>query len=379
MVIQSHTGPYTVRFGPPFAGLDAGLGDRQHLIVDARVAELYARPLAPALNGCSVLRIEATEANKSLERVPGYMTHLLERGVKRDHVLVAVGGGIIQDIACFIAATLLRGLAWRFYPTTLLAQADSCIGSKSSINVGGYKNQVGTFTPPKDILISTEVLDTLEETDVRSGIGEMIKVHIISGWDETRALAADYPRIAADKALLAHYIRRSLEIKKGKIEADEFDRRERLVMNYGHSFGHAIESATDYAVPHGVAVTIGMDMANYVSAQFGLIGRDVYDEIHPLLATNYAGFEGTPIPPDRFFAALSKDKKNVGERVSLILMRGPGELFREQVPQDGRLRGICREYFTEFRRSRTSDVRPPSPYRPARIPLTPGLPRGGKA
>lgn len=376
MVIQSHAGPYTVRFGSPFVGLDAGLGDRQHLIVDARVAELYARSLAPALNGRSVLRIEATEANKSLERVPGYMTHLLERGIKRDHVLVAVGGGIIQDIVCFIAATLLRGLAWRFYPTTLLAQADSCIGSKSSINVGGYKNQVGTFTPPKDILISTEVLDTLEETDVRSGIGEVIKVHIISGWNDTRALAAAYPRIAEDKALLAHYIRRSLEIKKGKIEADEFDRRERLVMNYGHSFGHAIESATDYAVPHGIAVTIGMDMANYVSARFDLIGRDVYDEIHPLLATNYAGFEGTPIPPDRFFAALSKDKKNVGDLVSLILMRGPGELFREQYPHDERLRGICREYFTELRRSRISDLRPPFPFRPARIPLTPGPPRG---
>ena len=140
LVVQSHRGPYTVRFGAPFAGLEDGLGPKEHLLVDARVAELYHPALAHALAGPSVLRIEATEASKSLERFPAYVTHLLEHGIQRDHRLIAVGGGIVQDITAFIAATLLRGLPWRFYPTTLLAQADSCIGSKSSVNVGRYKN-----------------------------------------------------------------------------------------------------------------------------------------------------------------------------------------------------------------------------------------------
>ena len=345
MVIQSYRGPYIVRFGSPFAGIESGLAANEHLIIDDRVAKLYAGVLTRALAGHSVLRMEATEANKSLERFPVYVQHLLDHGVRRDHTLVAVGGGIIQDITAFIATMLLRGLPWRYYPTTLLAQADSCIGSKSSVNIGRYKNQLGTFTPPDAIVISNDVLNTLDETDLRSGIGEMIKVHIISGWDDTHAIAADYRKILRHKQLMRYYIRRSLEIKKAIIEIDEFDRNERLVMNYGHSFGHALESATDYAIPHGIAVTLGMDMANYVSFRFGLTGRAVYDELHEILALNYAGFEKTLIPEDKYFDALAKDKKNVGGYVSLILMRGPGQVFRDRYPNDERLRSICKEYF----------------------------------
>ncbi len=356
LTIKSHRGPYAVRFGAPFAGLDQGVSEREHLIIDARVAELYQKPLARALQARSVLRIEATETNKSLERFPEYITHLIERGVRRDHVLIAIGGGIIQDIVAFLAATLLRGLPWRFYPTTLLAQADSCIGSKSSVNVGGYKNQLGTFTPPQEILIATEVLETLTEADVRSGIGEMIKVHIIAGWDDIRALAADYPRLLRDKNILRHYIWRSLQIKQLKVEADEFDQHERLVMNYGHSFGHAIESATDYAIPHGIAVTIGMDLANLISWKFGSAPQEVYDELHPLLAANYAGFEQVTIPQERFFAALAKDKKNVDNDVTLILLRAPGQVFRGHYRNDERLRTICRDFFAELTRSGTGRV-----------------------
>lgn len=349
IVIQSHRGPYAVRFDRAFAGLESGLSDKEHLIIDDRVAKLYSRVLARALAGRSVLRIEANEANKSFEQFPVYIGHLLDHGVRRDHTLIAAGGGVIQDITAFIAAILLRGLPWRFYPTTLLAQADSCIGSKSSVNIGQYKNQLGTFTPPNEIIISTDVLDSLNDTDMRSGMGEMIKVHIISGWKDTRAIAADYPRIITDKQLLVHYIRRSLEIKKIRIEADEFDCNERLVMNYGHSFGHAIESATNYAIPHGIAVTMGMDMANYVSLRFGLIGQEVYEEIHALLALNYAGFEQSCIPEDRFFEALARDKKNLGADLSLILARGPGQVFRGRYPNDERLRSACRDYFSSLR------------------------------
>ena len=350
IVIQSHKGSYTVRFDRAFAGLQGGLARNEHLIIDERVAELYSEVLGAALAGPSVLRIEATESNKSLEQFPDYVTHLLNRRIRRDHVLIAVGGGVIQDITAFVAGTLFRGLPWRFYPTTLLAQADSCIGSKSSVNVGQYKNQLGTFTPPSGIVISTSVLDSLSERDVRSGIGEMIKVHIISGWEDTRAIARDYGQLAKDKQCMAHYIDRSLQIKKVRIEADEFDRNERLVMNYGHSFGHAIESATHYAVPHGIAVTIGMDMANFLSLRYGLIDHGCYEELRNLLAQNYVGFEHIPIPADGFFSALLKDKKNVGVEISLILMRAPGQVFRGRYSPDEEFDCICREYFQVLRK-----------------------------
>jgi len=347
LVIQSHRGPYRVRFGTAFEGLDA-LGPRAMVIVDTRVADLYADRLAGPMAASSTLRIEATELNKSLERMPEYVLHLLDHGLRRDCTLVAVGGGIIQDIVCFIAATVMRGLPWTFYPTTLLAQADSCIGSKSSINVGPFKNQLGTFTPPTDILVSTDVLDTLDEADLRSGLGEVIKVHVVSGGDDVRALARDYSRLATDRPLVRHYIRRSLEIKQVRIEADEFDTGVRLVLNYGHTFGHAIESATHYAVPHGIAVTIGMDFANFVSWKFGLLDRSTFEFLHELLAANCGAFATVPIPDGAFFDALARDKKHSGSVLSLVLLRGPGDVFLDRYPNDDRFRDICREFLAEL-------------------------------
>lgn len=351
LIIQSHRGPYTVHFESLFAGLEDGLGDQEHLVIDARVAELYARPLAKALQGRSVLSIKATEQNKSLDRIPEYAAHFLDKGIKRDHTLVVVGGGIVQDIAAFVASCLLRGVSWCFYPTTLLAQADSCIGSKSSINVGRYKNQAGSFMPPSEIRICVDILDSLTQTELLSGLGEIIKVHIISGWEDTRTLAQDLPFLLTDRALLAKTIHRSLEIKKPLIEMDEFDRKERLIMNFGHTFGHALESATDYRIPHGIAVTIGMDMANTLSLKKGLISKAVFDKIRAILAANFGGFEKTDIPADRFFDALQKDKKNVGWDISLILFRGPGSVFLRRQSMDGEFRQSCEDYFRNRKES----------------------------
>lgn len=349
LTVRSHRGEYRVIFGLPFAGLEDGLKDGEHLLIDERVAGLYAGPLAKALAGRSVLRIKATEDAKSLERFPDYAVHLIERGLKRGHVLVAVGGGVVQDISAFLAATMLRGVPWRFHPTTLLAQADSCIGSKSSVNVGPHKNQLGTFTPPEEIRLSVDVLKTLSEPDVRSGIGEMIKVHIIGGLDDARAIARDYRLLQADPERMTATLRRALEIKKGLIELDEFDRGERLVMNYGHTFGHAIESATGYAMPHGIAVTIGLDMANLYSTELGLLDAALCAELRPMLLANMRGFERVPVPLDLFLAALANDKKNVAAATArFVLMRKPGDLFLESRPLDEAFKAFCRGYFASL-------------------------------
>ena len=233
--------------------------------------------------------------------------------------LIAIGGGIIQDITCFLAATLLRGIDWKFYPTTLLAQADSCIGSKSSINAGTAKNILGTFTPPREVFVSTRVLNTLDEKDVRSGVGEMLKVHAIDGVASFDRIAGDYEDLFVSPNVMMMYIRRSLEIKKGYIETDEFDRGSRNIFNYGHSFGHAIEAATDFAIPHGIGVTIGMDMANFVSGEIGFGDQGLHASRHGILKRNFAGFEKYPVPMEAFLSAISKDKKNVGSDLMLIL------------------------------------------------------------
>ena len=350
LVIQSHKGPYTVHFDEgALARLNAASAANAHFIVDDRVARLYADRMPAVLASPSVLRIEAAEANKSLGRFPSYVQHLVERKVRRDHVLVAIGGGIIQDITCFLAATLLRGMAWKFYPTTLLAQADSCVGSKSSINSGAAKNILGTFTPPAEIHLATSFLDTLDERDVRSGVGEMLKVHVIDGPASFDAIAADRAVLFSDRTTMIRYVRRSLEIKKSYIERDEFDKGPRNIFNYGHSFGHAIEAATDFAVPHGIAVTIGMDMANWISWKVGVGTETHYRRMHGALAANYRGFEETVVPLDSFMSAIGKDKKNVGADLTLILPDADARILSGRYTNDGRFRALCAEYLTECR------------------------------
>lgn len=346
--VVSHKGKYKVVFEAPFAGLEEGLAPHEHLIIDQKVAELYAGPLQKALASPRVLQIEANEKNKSLEKMSEYVLHLTENGIKRGHRIVAIGGGVIQDITSFIAAVLFRGMEWRFYPTTLLAQADSCIGSKSSVNVGGYKNQVGTFTPPQSISIATDVLETLTPADFLSGVGEMLKVHAIAGWNDFRQVAKDYSRLRGDKKLLRKTIKRSLEIKKTLIEKDEFDKNERLILNYGHTFGHAIESATEYEIPHGIAVTIGMDMANTFSKAFGFIDEATFQELHVPLAQNYQGFARVSIPKEKYFNAFLKDKKHSDKGLALILMRGPGKVFRDFYPREEKIENLAETFLRNF-------------------------------
>ncbi len=348
LVIQSHKGPYSVRFlGSVADAATAVTGYDVHVIVDARVADLYADALGPLLAGPSVLRIVATETNKALDRFPAYVAHLVGHGIRRDHRLIAIGGGIIQDITCFLAATLLRGVEWTFLPTTLLAQADSCIGSKSSINSGDAKNILGTFTPPTEILLTTRFLDTLDDRDVRSGVGEMLKVHAIDGPDAFDAIAADYDRLFSDRVVMVRYLRRSLEIKQRYIELDEFDRGHRNIFNLGHSFGHAIEAATDFAVPHGIAVTIGLDMANFVAERLGIGTAETRQRMRPVLAENARGYESVPVPLNRFLAAISKDKKNQGGDVTLILIGRDGRVFKDRYPKDEAFKNACADYFAQ--------------------------------
>jgi len=349
LVVESHKGPYRVRFKPgALESLEDTCPSSTFVVIDQRVADLYQDQLREVLARPSTLRIEATEVRKALESFPDYVDHLVAHRIRKGHVLTAVGGGILQDIVCFLAATLLRGLDWHFFPTTLLAQADSCIGSKSSINVRATKNVVGTFTPPRQVVVDVALLDTLSEAEIRSGVGEMLKVHAIAGPETFNEIAADYNRLLAERDVLEHYIVRSLELKRVLVENDEFDQGPRRIMNYGHSFGHAIESATGFAVPHGIAVTIGMDMANHVALALGRTSEETVARMKPVLVMNYAGFEGTPIPVDALLRAIAKDKKNTASALRLVLPDRAGRLSLVDQAADERFRRACEDYLEEL-------------------------------
>lgn len=352
LAIQSHRGPYSVYFNDALLPDPAlFLEGTPHFLIDANVARLYTSYLRGILDHPNVILCDATEENKSIEKTIPVFERLVLNKVRRDHTLVAIGGGIIQDLTCFVASTLLRGLSWRFVPTTLLAQADSCIGSKSSINLGSTKNILGTFNPPQDIYIHSGFLDTLKDIDIQSGIGEIIKVHAIEGAAAFDRLAADFNKLLDDRRVLLKYVRSALLIKQRFIEEDEFDRGIRNIFNYGHSFGHAIESVTNYAVPHGIAVTIGMDMANYIATRRGLLPDMHYHRMHTILRKNYERYAGIPISLDRILAALMKDKKNTSTMLGLIFPVGTDAVIqRVQVRPDEEFRFQCAQFLTEISR-----------------------------
>ena len=161
MTIKSHKGRYTVKFCPNLHELIEKVETKKsHIIVDWKVYKIYQNLLNKLYNKNEFLIIKSNEKNKSLEKMSSYVDFLVKNKIRRSDQLIAIGGGIIQDITCFLSATLLRGVDWYFIPTTLLAQADSCIGSKSSINCNGVKNILGTFTPPKKIFVCPEFLST---------------------------------------------------------------------------------------------------------------------------------------------------------------------------------------------------------------------------
>jgi len=350
LIIKSSKGEYSVLFsdGPPDI-LSSMLADKTHFLIDANVARIYSDQFRHILSMPNTILIDAKEENKSIQNIIPIFEALIANKARRDHMLIAVGGGIIQDITCFISSTLFRGISWKFIPTTLLAQADSCIGSKSSINLGKAKNILGTFNPPNEIFIYTTFLDSLEKKDIYSGIGEILKVHVIDSFSSFDRVASDYDQLLTDGDVLRSYIREALLIKRRFIEIDEFDLGIRNIFNYGHSFGHAIEAATEFAIPHGVAICMGMDMANRIAVLRRLIDEPHYFRMHDVLRKNYASFAKTSIPFDLFLSALMKDKKNTSTNLVLILPVGNAALIqRIEVTPDSLFEDQCRLFLEEM-------------------------------
>jgi 3-dehydroquinate synthase len=315
------------------------------IIIDNKIKELYKDILEPILAKYRYIGIDAHESVKSYQGVEPIIQDLIENGFRKNNRLVAIGGGITQDATAFIASIMYRGVKWLFFPTSLLAQGDSCIGSKTSINFGKFKNQIGGFYPPNQIFINLEFLDTLSILELKSGMGEMCHYFIVSSPEDFDRFKREYKDALLDKKVLAGIIGRSLEIKKGYIERDEFDQNVRLVFNYGHSFGHAIESLTNYRVPHGIAVSYGMDMANFVSVKLGYITEETRLYIRELLSQVWEGTSIEDIELEKYTVALSKDKKNIGKTLGLILNKGCGKIFRDMRPMDDEFVGWLKEYF----------------------------------
>ena len=324
MTIQAATGPYEVHLLESVAALAEQLppGPRVWL-VDQRVWTLYGEALRPVAGADAVLPVPIEEGRKTLETVQELCGALMAAGVRRRTTLVAVGGGILQDLAGFAASIIYRGIPWVFVPTTLLAQGDSCIGGKTSLNFQAFKNLLGTFWPPRRVLLVPAFLATLDAPDYFSGLGEVLKLHLMGG----EASLAAYERLQAgllDRvgAALREAIPAALAIKQGYIERDEHDEGPRLLLNYGHCFGHGLEAVSGYRWPHGQAVVLGMRLANRVAQARGLLAPELArraDRLFQVALTLRPG--PAELEPGPLLAAMGRDKKRTGAGLALILMK----------------------------------------------------------
>lgn len=313
-------------------------------IIDKLVFELHSEVLAPFFNDDNAIFINATEEQKSYQGVEKIIDSLIERGFHKSNKLIAIGGGITQDVTAFISSILYRGTNWVLIPTTLLAQCDSCIGSKTSINFGKYKNQVGNFYPPRQIWINPNFLKTLPEKEIKSGLGEMLHYFVVGGNEDIKFYADRYQTAPGNPDQMIELIMRSLEIKKSYVEIDEFDKKERQIFNYGHSFGHAIESISTYNIPHGIAVSYGMDMANYISCKMGILDENVRKEVREIVVNYWNDNDIKVVTAKGILEGLSKDKKNAGKKLGIILCEGYGKLHKEMIEPTDEFVGWIEEY-----------------------------------
>ncbi len=286
-----------------------------------------------------VIFIEASEDAKEFTNLGPLIEQCRSLGLARNGHLLAVGGGVVQDIACFIATVYMRGVGWTFLPTTLLAMVDSCIGGKSSINVGKFKNLAGSFYPPAAITIPVAAVTTLPAEHLAAGRCEAAKICYAKdseAFDKYLAVAG-----SEDLSGVAAMVSLSLGAKKWFVETDEFDQNERLLLNFGHSFGHALESCSAYQVTHGVAVGVGcLAAVNYSAsehahlpalARVAALRRDLESVLAMVDGLKEALGQ---VEKAQFFHYWQSDKKHTPSQYRPILLNEQGALYRAAVSRD---------------------------------------------
>lgn len=305
------------------------------VVSNERVAPLYLHRVLDCLpkDRAHSLILPDGEQHKTVSSWRRIVNELVSMKANRDACLIALGGGVIGDLGGFAAATYMRGIRFVQAPTTLLAQVDASVGGKTGVNHAHGKNLIGAFHQPTRVLADTATLDTLEDREYRAGIAEVIKYGMIRdadffGWIENQAGAVSQ----RDPQTLLSMVRRSVENKAAVVAEDELETHTRALLNYGHSFGHALETLTRYEhYLHGEAVAIGMVIAARLSEQRGRLAPGVADRLQSVL--NRFGLPTRfheAIKPNAILDAMTLDKKNVSGKLRLVLLRGLGEAYIDQ-------------------------------------------------
>ena len=319
----------------------ASRGGAAVVVTNSRVAPLYASGVerSIATRHARVLRVELPdgEEHKNWLTLNTIFDALLANECDRKTVLYALGGGVIGDMTGFAAACYMRGVPFVQVPTTLLAQVDSSVGGKTAINHPLGKNMIGAFYQPQLVVADLDVLDTLPERELSAGLAEVIKYGPIADaafleWIEDNLDAL----LARDKAALAHAVKRSCEIKAWVVGQDERESGLRAILNFGHTFGHAIEAGLGYgAWLHGEAVGCGMVMASELSAQLGLMPVNFIDRMRRLIERAKLPVQGpATISPDRYLELMRVDKKAEGGEIRFVVIESLGRATMRPAPDE---------------------------------------------
>ncbi len=304
------------------------VGKQVLILSNETVAPLYLSAVEAALTGFETasLVLPDGERYKTLDSAMRVYDELLRRRMDRRTTLIALGGGVVGDLAGFVAATYQRGVNFIQIPTTLLAQVDSSVGGKTGVNHPLGKNMIGAFYQPRCVLADIDTLKTLPERELKAGVAEVIKYGLIRdraffAWLQENVAAL----LAREPAALTYAIEQSCRNKAEVVAADERENDQRALLNLGHTFGHAIETHTNYeSWLHGEAVAVGMVMAAHLSEQLGWLSADERGEAEALLAAAGLPLRPPAIAPERFRELMGVDKKALAGQLRLILLQGIG-------------------------------------------------------
>ena len=339
--IHSNLYDYRVSFVDDFRTALESLEGELAYVLDWNVYRLY-EPAFAGIERKRIFVVDPVEEKKNMYTVLNLISFFQQLGVRKNWRIVCFGGGITQDLTTLASNLFLRNVDWYFFPTTLLSMCDSCIGGKCGINAGAYKNQLGVFYPPKQIFIDTHFIGTLSEADYLNGWGEILKFSLTSDTAFYRELKEESSYIPCER--IAHYIHRGLLEKKQIIEADEFESDLRRVLNYGHTFGHALEAYTKHAIAHGTAVIWGIDVANYLAVREGLIEEALYLDVKALIKRAFLKKEIVIADPRAVFDAVRTDKKVRGNTLSFAMLDRESHLIVHPMELDERLYRMFCEY-----------------------------------